>query len=183
MAGIEFGSLEKDIGAFLKIPPVKKEVQAEVDKVMLGGISFGAGTSDRTHTPEEAANKFIEVLKDEIQSASLTDNVKQAILQGIVHDKPYQIGENEYSVHVYWESDLSRLSLNPSGEDLRDLAELYNTGVDHTMRQIFGMWNGQKVGSRTVIPGTHFMEIALATFMDAYGAEYGVESMTYTREQ
>lgn len=183
MAGIDFGSLEKDIGALLKSSPVKKEVQAKEDEVMMGGISFGIGKSGQAHTPTEAADKFIEVLKNEIQSASLTDNVKQAILQGIVHDKPYKIGESEYSVHVYWESDLSRLSLNPSGEDLRDLAELYNTGVDHTMRQIFGMWHGQKVGSRTVIPGTHFMEIALATFMDAYGAEYGVESMTYTREQ
>lgn len=183
MASIDFGSLEKDIGALLNTSTVKKETQETIDSIMLGEFSFSSGGANQTRTPGEAADKFIEVLKDEIESANLSDNVRQTILQGITHGAPYKIGENEYSVHIYWEQDLSRQSLNPSGEDLRDLAELYNTGVDHTMRQIFGQWHGERVGSRTVIPDTHFMEIALANFMDAYGKEYGVESMTYTREQ
>ena len=182
MARFEFGSLEKDILKTLKTSQSKKEVSDEIDKAVLGNVRF-SGDGGLPHTPEEAADKLIEVLKSEIETASIPDNVKDAIRDHIVHDKPYKIGDNEYSIHVYWDVDLSRPSLNPNSEDLRDLAELYNTGVNHEMKQIFGMWHGKRIGSRTVIPGTHFMEIALANFMSAYSDEYGVETITYTREQ
>ena len=59
-----------------------------------------------------------------------------------------------------------------------DLVELYNDGVDHVMRQIWETdATGRKTTSRTVIPGSHYMEQAIINFMGNYAYEYNVISV------
>lgn len=57
--------------------------------------------------------------------------------------------------------DLARPSLYPGGGGVYDLIGLYDAGVDHQMKRVFGTWHGARVGSRTIIPPTNFIEFAI----------------------
>ena len=180
MASVDWNALESKINKWLNSSEGKKVVQETVDKIMLGKISFKVGDDVDTKTPKEAAEKFIQVLTNTIYTHGLSSGVSEAIAKGIVCSSPFKNG-NVYSINVYWQSDLSRPSLN-GVDELHDLAELYDTGVDHTMNRIWGTWHGKTVGSKTDIPGNHFMDEAVRAFIDGYGNEYGVKDITIRRE-
>ena len=42
------------------------------------------------------------------------------------------------------------------------------------MRPVHGMWHGHETWSRTVIPGAHFVDNAVSSFMGNYASEYNV---------
>lgn len=182
----DWSSLESQINKYLETPDGKKKSQEVVDKIMLGEFSMKTnGATDKT--PRQAADMFIKVLEDTIKSAGLSSGVEDAISKGIVRSIPYKNGKG-YSINIYWEEDLSRPSLlngvrggSVNQDRLVDLAELYDTGVDHTMNQVWGIWHGKKVGSKTKIEGAYFMEEAKRLFMDGYATEYGVEDITIRR--
>lgn len=54
------------------------------------------------------------------------------------------------------------------------MAALLNNGVDHEMNRVHGIWHGQETWSRTVIPGAHFVDDAVSSFMGNYASEYNV---------
>ena len=137
------------------------KVNNMVTKVMLGSITLKSG--GKTHTPEEAAEKFIEVLRNSISSS------------GISSDAASAVGANTYTIEIFFTGDLSRPSLAPGRfGGINNLAALLNNGVDHTMRPVHGMWHGHETWSRTVIPGAHFVDNAVSSFMGNYASEYNV---------
>lgn len=143
-----------------------------VSKVMLGKIRLQS--QNITHTPEEAAAKFINVLRNSIGSSGLSEGAIDAI-SNIEHGSAHKIGENTYIIDVYFAGDMSRPSLDEATYGgINDLVALFNNGVDHTMRPVHGTWHGKEVWSKTVIPGTHFIEQAVTDFMGNYSSEYNV---------
>lgn len=123
---------------------------------------------------ELAAKKFIEVLQKEIKSSGLSPDAVNAIIN-LTHASVERLTNGTYAIRVYFKDDLSRPSLDVAryGE-IRDLALLLNNGVDHTMPQVHGTWKGEEWWSRTTIPGTHFMEHAIQTFMTNYAKKYHI---------
>lgn len=178
MAGINMGSILAKAQACMNTPKKQREVRNTIDQVVLGKMSIQQGMS--VHTPEEAAAKFIEVLRNTIASSGLSAGAVNAI-SGLNHGSAHSIGNNQYIIDVYFDGDMSRPSLVPSKYGgINDLAELFDEGVDHEMRPVHGTWHGHETWSRTVIPGTHFMEQAISDFMGNYASEYNVISITTT---
>lgn len=144
------------------------------NKAMSDKLNLSDGTF---HTPTEAAVKFISVLQYEINSCGLSDGAISAI-NNIIYTKPRKISTNTYEITVLFAGDLSRPSLQEAKYGrIKDLAELFNDGVDHDMFSVFGEWHGKQVWSRTVIPGTFFMENAIDIFMGNYGNDYHVKNI------
>ena len=185
MASIDWSAIEAVVNNYIDSPAGYKATKEVVDKIMLGEIKIQSESGTTNKTPRQAADMFIQVLKDTINSAGLSSGVTSAISKGIVRSIPYKNG-NGYSINVYWQEDLSRPSLLNDIDDnydrLVNLAELYDTGVDHTMKRVWGTWHGKKVGSKTDIKGTHFMDEAVRAFMDSYGSEYGVKDIVINRD-
>lgn len=125
------------------------------------------------HTPEEAANKFIEVLGKTIDSSGLSPDAIEAVKHWD-YGRAYQINGNIYEVIVYEDADMGRPTMSKKDEPIKDIVELLNYGVDHQMKRVWGTWHGNHIGSRTVIPGAHFLEQAKNDFLGNYGTEYGV---------
>lgn len=149
--------------------------EATVRKIMLGSIKLKSGAS--VHTPEEAAAKFIEVLKNSINSSGLSANA-QAAISSLAATAPQALGDNTYRIGVYFNGNLSRPSLDEARYGgISDLAELFNNGMT-ARASVYGSWHGQNIWSRTVIPGAGFMEAAVADFLGNYAAEYNVISCT-----
>lgn len=188
MAGINWDSILAKANASLKTPENVKKIEGILDLIItagkfpIGGGVTGAGNGS-FHTPDEVANKFIEVLKQTIGSSGLSSNAIDAI-SNFYHTAPSGVGGGKYTIRIYFGGDLSRDSLGPKKypEGINDLAELLNDGVDHTMKQVWGTWHGKHYGSRTVIPGAHFMEEAVNTFMSSYAKEYGVIDITINHD-
>lgn len=179
MSSINMSSILAKAQACMNTSKKKAEIRQIVNKVMLGQLTLQSGNG--THTPEEAAEKFIDVLYHEIESSGLSYNAISAI-SNIQHGTAHQYGDNTYIIPVYFVGDLSRPSLNEARYgSINDIAELFNYGVDHTMRPVHGEWHGKETWSRTVIPGTHFMESAVRDFLGNYGSEYNVVDIQLNR--
>lgn len=148
-----------------------------VQKALLGNIRLQSGGS--VHTPEEAASKFIEVLRHSIESSGLSEGAISAV-SDIEHGSAHRIGDgNTYIIGVYFVGDLSRPSLDEAKYGgINDIVDLFNYGVDHKMRPVQGLWHGEEIWSRTVIPGTHFIEQAITDFMGNYASEYNVTDIS-----
>ena len=96
-------------------------------------------------------------------------------ISDISHGSAHMIGDNIYLIDVFFVGDMSRPSLDESKYgSINDIVALFNNGVDHTMRPVHGLWHGKETWSRTVTPGTHFIEQAVSDFMGNYASEYNV---------
>lgn len=176
MASINMDAILAKAKAHTSSSSGQAKVNSTVDKVVLGNIRLQS--SGTTHTPEEAASKFIEVLRKSIISAGLSTGAIDAI-SDIDHGSAHRIGANTYVIGVYFSGDMSRPSLDEEKYGgITDLVALFNNGVDHTMRPVHGTWHGQEIWSRTVIPGTHFIEQAVTDFMGNYASEYNVTNIS-----
>lgn len=173
MASINMASILAKAKSHMGSSSGKQKVNSVVTNVMLGNLRLQSGGGGN-HTPEEAAAKFIEVLQNEINSSGLSPGAAAAI-SNLGHTSASCVGENLYTVGVYFAGDLSRPSLDEAQYgSISNLAALFNNGVDHTMRPVHGIWHGNEVWSRTTIPGVHFIDSAVHSFMGNYASEYNV---------
>ena len=172
MASINMASILAKAQGYLDSKDGKARMDNIAQKVMLGQISLQSGGN--FHTPEEAAAKFIEVLRNSISSSGISSDAASAISE-LGCSSPRHIGNNIYEVDIYFEGNLSRPSLQEGiYGSIGNLAALLNNGVDHTMKPVAGEWHGQRIRSRTVIPGVHFVQNAVSNFMGNYGQDYNV---------
>lgn len=185
MGSESLDAIFKELENYVKSSEFQKEIAKNADQY--GAVGEGLTVA------QEAGKKFADVLKQTIETSPLSAGVVEAI-SNIGVEPPKHIKENTYQVTVYFKDDLSRMSLSPSRYNpINDLAELYNDGVSHRMKRVYGKWysktgyrawdgwGNQRVGSRTVIPGTHFMEQAINEFMQNYAPKYGVVNIEINR--
>lgn len=130
------------------------------------------------HSPEDAASKFVEVLKNSINTSGLSDDAVNAV-SNIESGNATASSRNKYIIRISFAGDLTRPSLDEEKYgSIEDIVMLLNNGVDHTMRRVHGMWHGKETWSKTVIPGTHFIEQAINDFMNNYASEYNVKNIS-----
>lgn len=176
MASINMKSILAKAQSHMESKVGQSKVDNVISKVMLGNIRLQSGGT--THTPEEAASKFIEVLQSSINSAGLSEGAIKAI-SNIEYGSARNIGHSTYIIGVYFVGDMTRPSLDEATYGgINDIVALFNNGVDHTMHPVHGMWHGKETWSRTVIPGTHFIEQAVTDFMGNYASEYNVTNIS-----
>ena len=174
-------SILSKVDQYLSSSDGQDRVKKAIDAKMMTGSSGGSGGSS-VHTIQEAADKFIEVLRKTIDSSSLSDYARRALYAAdLDNTSPYKVKDGVYEVRVYFSDDLYRPSLVPNKYGgIDNIVALLNNGVDHTMNPVYGIWQGvtsQKIRSKTVIPGAHFIEQAVSDFMGNYGYDYNVTSI------
>lgn len=159
----------------------KQEQDAYVRDALLGKVSISL-ENGTIHTAEEAADKFVSVLKNSINTSGLSANAIAAI-SDIEYGEPVFVGD-KCVIAVWFSGDTSRPSLAPGAYPggINRLEELLDKGVDHRMRAVHGEWHGKDIWSRTTIPGAHFIDAAKIDFMANYGSEYNVTDITIEYE-
>lgn len=171
------GSIISKAESAMNTGPMIAERERIVDDVMNGRRILSSGSAVRT--PEEAAERAVEILRAEIGGSGTPSDVVAAL-----QDISYGIrksGDGIYTIDISF-SSVSRASLAPEKYGgIDNLAALYNNGVDHVMNQVVVDHFGQKIGSRTVIQGTHFMQSAQNSIMNM-GADYNVLSCDISGE-
>ena len=179
MAGVNMDALVGRFQRFLRSPDGVARRKECARTAYIEGQSLGG-----MHTPEEAADKFIEVLKKSIASSGVSDGVAEAITDGWEFGAVKDLGSGKFEIVVSFSGDLHRESLWPEGyeDGVTDLAELYNFGHKGNMKPVWGEWHGKEIISRTTIPGVHFMETAVSDFLSNYAAEYNVTSVEIQRK-
>ena len=138
-----------------------------------------------------AADKFIEVLQNEIQSHAVAEGggglngrglgaTAVSALTKLQHGAPIKIGKNRYEIEVWFSDDLSRDSLAPDFYDgIDNIAALLNKGYS-AANTVYGIWSGHGYGGSFNIPslrereGLHFIESAIRNYMANYALDYGV---------
>lgn len=151
----------------------KREQQECIQKALLGHISLEVAKGS-LHTASEAAEKFIDVLKNHISTSGLSSNAAGAI-SDFSYGTPVCAGD-KCTIKVSFAGNMHRESLAPSiyPGGIDHLEELLDQGVSHTMRPVYGEWKGQKIRSKTTINGAYFIDAAKRDFMASYGSEYNV---------
>lgn len=162
--------------AFTKSGEFKKRLSKLADDAVAGRIVLEQGS--QTHSPEEAADKFISVLNASIASSGMSGGAVSAISEPN-YLPPVKIGDGKYLVTVYFSGDSSRPSLDEAHYGgIEDIVLLFNNGVGHTMKPVHGVWHGKETWSKTNITGSHFIENAISDFMGNYASDYGVISIS-----
>lgn len=176
MTSVNMSSIITKAKTCINTPKKQNEIRKIIDNVMFGQIRLEV--NNNIHTPEDAAEKFIEVLHNEINSSGLSTEAAAAI-SNLKYGSAQKIGRNTYIIGVYFANDMSRPSLDEATYGgIDDLAALLNNGVDHIMNPVHGLWHGHKTESKTEIKGTHFMELARRKFMCNYASDYNVTDIT-----
>lgn len=181
MASINMASILAKAKACMRSSEQQRKVELQVDKIIASGGHISGGGIQSIHTPEEAADKFIEVLINQIESCAGSDHASGALggtaisaLVNLSHSSPTKVGKNRYVIEVSFNDDLYRYSLVPSKYDgINNIAALLNSGYSagHT---VHGMWHGNKISSLPMRDGAHFIDNAVNEFMSNYAGEYGV---------
>lgn len=185
MTTINWNSIERKAKQYLQTKEGKERVRRHIDGVVLGKGSHGASVKNYK-PPEEAANKFIEILQSTISNLLSTDEgyregklgaTAVEALTKLAHSTVTKTRDGTYTIGVNFTEDLSRPSLVPGRyNDIRNIAALLNHGysADHTVK---GVWRGhgdEPIYSLAQRSGAYFIETAIRIFMQEYAPEYGV---------
>ena len=189
MININMGSITTKVEDYFKTAKGKKKIEKVKDDIMLGKLRFGYSTKS-VKTPTQAAEKFIQILEDEVQSHFGSDyalgDLGQTAIESIKleHDKPYKIG-NRYYVNLKFVGDLHRKSLRPDYYDgVKNIVALLNKGYPR-IHSVYGVWQGHGNEPRyslTERDGAHFIEDAVRRFVTQYGKEYGILDIDVSNE-
>lgn len=134
---------------------------------------------DRGHAEiltEQAGAIFEDVLHRAINESSLSEDAINA-LSNIKRTPVYYMGNNKFSITIYFDGDLSRPSLQEKQYGRIDnIVALLNNGVDHVMKPVYGYWENKDkwVPSKTHIEGANFVEKAVEDFNSKYSSKYRV---------
>lgn len=172
---------------YMRSPAAQKRIEQKIDSaVMTGGSVSDANGKTITMTgAREAAEKFIEVLQNEIKSLGAGSGYADGRLGGtavasltqLKHGGIRKTGKNKYQIEVWFADDLHRESLVPDRYDgVENIAALLNKGY-HARNTVYGTWHGKDVASLQQRDGSHFIEHAIDTFMVNYASTYGVTAI------
>ena len=176
-ASIDMGSVLGKAKDFMESNEGRKRAAGAKQKVMSGRVKLSSGQS--IHTPEEAADKFISVLRQAIDGSGLSAGAINAV-SSINHSDAYKIGDDKYDIYVYFTGDMYRPSLDEARYGgINDIVSLLNDGAKGgaPMHTVVGQWHGETIRSKTVIPGAHFIQQAISDFMGNYASDYNVTSI------
>lgn len=166
MLTVDMASIMKKAERTVESKAFRKEQEAYIQEILSGSITVDVANGS-IHSATEAAEKFIEVLINHINTSGLSSNAAGS-LQDISCGSPICKG-SKCTIRVFFSGNMHRDSLCPAkygGIDRLD--ELLDQGVGHTMRVVRGEWNGEMIWSRTTIPGAHFIGAAIHDFMVSY---------------
>lgn len=187
MASINMNSILSKIKKYTASAEGQEKINNLVNKVMLGSIKLEA--KGDYGTPEEAADKFVEVLKKEINSHAISQGGLSGrglggtaidALTNIEHGVPIKIDQNHYKIEVWFRGNLHRDSLAPDYfEGIDNIVALLNKGYSaHNV--VYGTWSGHgyadsfNIQSLQNRDGLHFIENAVTDYMSNYSNKYGV---------
>lgn len=180
MSTINIDSIVKKAEKVMSSSKYQKMIDKKVDEAIVGG------SSSLQNNVTEAAEKFIDVMCDEIQGQSaasgdggLGETAVDA-LSNLDSGSPVKIGRFLYQVPVYFTNNLHRESLAPKVYDgVDNIAALLNTGYTAS-HCVYGVWNGHGTKRRKSLThrsGTHFIENAIENYMGNYAATYGIANI------
>jgi len=190
MANINIESIINKAKRFTSSSEFQSRVEAKTDEIVLKG---GVPTGKRITVSgiNMAADKFIEVLQNEIQSHAVAEGggglngrglgaTAVSALTKLQHGAPIKIGKNRYEIEVWFSDNLSRDSLALDFYDgIDNIAALLNKGYS-AANTVYGIWSGHGHGGSFNIPslrereGLHFIESAIRNYMANYALDYGV---------
>lgn len=183
MATINMASILNKAQKRMKQPDMVKQINKKIDDVVMGRALPKKG-SVIIAGGEEAAEKFIEILRKEIQNLSGVDPSNGGLgatavsaLVDLDNGAPEKLGMGKYKIGIWFNGDLSRKSLSPNKyEDIDNIAALLNSGYS-AGHKVHGVWEGHTdsaIASRTSRGGAHFIENAVREYMAGYSKNYGV---------
>lgn len=187
MASINMESILSKIKKYTASDEGQEKINKLVDKVILGHIKLE--TKGECATPEEAADKFVEVLKKEINSHAMSQGGLSGrglggtaidALTNIEHGAPIKLDKTHYQIEVWFSGNLHRDSLAPDYFDgIDNIVALLNRGYS-ARNVVYGTWVGHGYADSFNIPslqhreGLHFIENAVTDYMSNYSNKYGV---------
>ena len=174
MASINLNSIISKAKSYMGTSQAQKQVEKYIDSAVIGSVTFGFSNGYITKTPQDAANKFIEVLQNEIMRNPKLVNISELLLN-LSYSTPIKTGKNTYSIEVSFVNNLAKESLYPQeyGDGIQNIAALFNNGYS-AKSPVYGYWHGNRIKSLETRNATNFIGNAIDSFMSLYSLEYGV---------
>ena len=175
MTTVNMESILSKAKKYTNTPQFQDKVRKKVDSIILsnGSTGMSGGSKISIGGLRMAAEKFIEVLKNEISNS----NIAISDVISLEYDTPKKVGINRYQIEIWFSNDLHRESLAPDKYDgIDNVVALFNNGYT-AHNAVHGTWHGQEIYSLTNRAGIHFIDSAIRSYMANYASEYGVVSI------
>ncbi len=177
MAVINMASIIPKINAYAGSAQGKKVIWTATKNI---AMKFGASVSK--HSPQEAADKFVEIMESTVKGmeGSTLGSTAVSAASNFISGTPFvstSSGAVAVTIPFTFQGDLHRYSLRPDiygGID--NIIALLNNGysASHT---VFGNWHGKDTASLKDRDGAGFIQSAVGEFMSKYAKEYNVLSI------
>lgn len=201
MAIADIGSIMEKAEAYMDSAKGKKIIRDTMNNIMTGKVKKASEWGGHTDNfgPEEAAEKFIYVLRRVIDSRGYGINATRygypigvsPSADGMLGPTAVRAAKNldyilpggdedgEYNISISFGGNLKRASLNPGKySGVYNIIGLLNKGyATKGGRVVVGVWEGHGDGMAVSLPtrsGSHFIQEAIDIFMREYASEYGV---------
>ena len=184
---INSSAIMAKVRKYARSPEGKKRIEDKIDEyISQGRDKTDAGSNVvNINVMARVADRMIELLKEHASAVSLPASVLDHF-NSLKHDSPVKLKKNKYMVDIYFDDDLSRMSLRitsglrmgqRTGGGIDNIIALFDTGYTASA-QVIGQWDGhEEAGNvRSVVQrnGLHFLEGAVNDFNREFGDEYSV---------
>lgn len=191
MSTINMDSILKKAKVAVESETFQKKIDNIIDGLMVGDKSFPTKYRATVSGANLAADKFIKVLQNEINSNAMSEgkgglshrglgDTAVKALTKLTCGSPVKVGRGMYQIDIWFDGNLHRDSLAPDEYDgVDNIAALLNKGYS-AANTIYGTWPGHGYADYYNIPslrereGLHFVENAVRTYMENYAKKYGV---------
>lgn len=190
MIKINKNSISKKLDDLLNKSEYKKKIQEakneKLDKILLGSISFNKNGA-KVFSAQELAEKFIDILKEEISRSVGSDFSSGQIGESIAgelsrlhYGTPIKVQEGVYQVDIYFDLNKHRDSLYSSKySGINNIVELLDKGYNAN-KSVYGKWHGNTIASLANRDGAGFIDSAIEQFTNKYHGRSNAVSITYT---
>lgn len=175
-------SIMGKVETWSKSPEGKRRIKECLEKYEKEGrtVTNAGGRLRSEEMMYEVAYKFITLLRSTAQNMNLPDSVLEHF-DSLDCSRPLKRPDGKTALYVYFKDNLHRDSLRPdkySGVD--NIIAVLNNGYDkhENMAKVWGIWHDVRVHALTERTGLRFIQQAVNTFNDEYGAYYGVTAIS-----
>lgn len=182
MATVNADTILDKVYAYEKSDKGQKRMRQTLDKYIKNNTNTtGAGSKVLTYAKmQEAGRKLVNMLGQAARGSGLPSSVANNF-DSLKCGKPQKLSDGTYKIELAFTGDLSRPSLQPEKYGgVTNIVAIFNNGYprdrgkSEAISHVTGWWHGKNTTALGYRPGLYFMQSAVNSFNDMYGAEFDI---------
>lgn len=182
MAIVNADAIVDKVYAFEKSDKGQKRMRQTLDRYIKNNTNTtDAGSKVLTYAKmQEAGRKLVNMLGQAARGSGIPASVANNF-DSLKCGRPQKLSDGSYKIKLSFTGDLSRPSLHPEEYGgVTNIVAIFNNGYPRdrskskAISHVTGWWHGKNTTALGYRPGLYFMQSAVNSFNEMYGAEFDI---------